>query len=227
MPPPRLDRDRAAERARRWLHGTAVPAGQATALRQLGLLLCDRIRGRAGGPAVDTGEAGAVRLPSPATFVVLPRADLLALTRSLAKADAAPGRMRAGRRRVWAPFFGAVALSYARLGDTAAVSALVRTAARLGLSAADLDEAETWLLEQQRRDGAFGLIAVELAAVADEAARAAALLRLTVEVLWALAESAARGESSAGRVAAPGRLRRDARRGSPAAGSGWRRTAGR
>lgn len=215
MPPPRLDRDRAAERARRWLHGTVVPAGQAAALRQLGLSLCDRVRSRAGGPAVGTGtgEAGAVRLPSPAAFVVLPRADLLVLARSLANADAAAGRMRAGRRRLWAPFFGAVAVSYARLGDTAAVSALVRCAARLGLSAAGLDEAETWLLDQQRRDGGFGLIAAELAAVPDEAARAAVLLRLTVEVLWALAESAAHGESESGsgRAAASGRLRRDGR----------------
>jgi hypothetical protein len=51
-----------------------------------------------------------------------------------------------------------------------------------------LEIAAEYLLDQQQPDGSFGLISEELISVETEEKRQEAVLRITVEVLWALAE---------------------------------------
>jgi hypothetical protein len=180
----RLDRIGAASRAQQWLHHAATPNSTAAALRDLGLLLCNRIHTGVGGP-LET-SANEVELPSVARFVEMTREDLLRLTLPLALLPASHVRIRDRAR--WARCFGAVAVSYARTGDLPVVAVLVRSAAHLLLCTAWLVEAEEYLLDQQRSDGAFGLAVWDPAVVGGDE-QAAARLRLTVEVLWALTET--------------------------------------
>jgi hypothetical protein len=176
---------RAGARAQRWLKRIGGAPGEQFALRQLGVLLCERIAHEAPGP----WSAGTPRadLPSLEGFLRLTREQLLALTGQIALAPhvALPGG--AAEQGRWAELFGTVALSYARLGDLVAVAGVVRAAAHAGLTDPWLDEAQAYLLDQQATAGHFGLLARELARVqANGGSQEDAFLPLTVQVLWAL-----------------------------------------
>jgi hypothetical protein len=198
----RRDLRRAGERARRWLARVDGGApGERLALRELGLLLCERIAQGVAGPR--SRGAVSVAVPSPGALLRLPREELLALTGQIAIAPpvALPGG--AGQRRCWAELFGTLAVSYARSGDVAAVAAVVRAAAHLGLADPWLDEAQAYLLDQQAAAGHFGLLSRELAHLqADSGSSEDVCLRLTVEVSWAIcavvAASSERGGTRAG-----------------------------
>jgi hypothetical protein len=86
---------------------------------------------------------------------------------------------------------GGIALSYARDGDLVVVAALLRVSAHVELQGPWLTEALGHLLDQQHSDGSFGLLAPELALSGDPGGQPRVAHRLTVEVLWALAEVAA------------------------------------
>ncbi|MBS4198557.1 hypothetical protein KHA93_02700 [Bacillus sp. FJAT-49732] len=91
----------------------------------------------------------------------------------------------------WAQIIGGIAISYARHGDIPVVSALVKIAAILRLKGPLLDESHIFLLDQQNIDGSFGFFDREWKLCNDskiEEAETHIKLRLTVEVLWALAE---------------------------------------
>lgn len=176
----------ASERALSWLEGQRPPSEQATSLKHLGLLLCERIANKAPGP---TGtDHDHLALPAFDSFVRMGRNELLELTGQITlRCQPVRGRS-AGLPEGWAKMFGGVALSHARIGDLVAVASLVRAAGRLGLSDPWLSEATWYLLEQQRPDGAFGLFATELAVGGQSVEESDLLLKTTVEVLWALAE---------------------------------------
>jgi hypothetical protein len=88
---------------------------------------------------------------------------------------------------VWSKILGGVALSYAGSGDLSVAAALVRAAACSGLDGSWLEEAVVYLLDQQQPAGCFGLLALGASLTSTEDELAEASLRLTVEVLWALA----------------------------------------
>lgn len=182
------DYAKAVTLARRWLR-RVQPSGQDRDLQRLGLWLCDSVlRGRAALPIDRRAKAPRI---APRSLVALPRHRLLAVCRLLSLApgfDTAEG-VDAAR------WFGGLALSYARVNDVAVVAALVRTAARLNGRHPWLDEAERYLLAQQQPEGSFGFLAPEMKALALGRRRGNVTLRLSVEVLWALAEVRARGVS--------------------------------
>ena len=188
-----LNRIKAGRRAQHWLEQAIVATDEMQALRDLGLLLCDRIRSGCGGPRVS--GFGAVRLPNTATFVGLNRSETLELAQIISLSPQFAWRLSTVSKGHWAQVFGGVALSYARLGDLATVAALVRAGAYLGLRGHWLDEAEMYILDQQRPDGSFGLLASELALLQADLVAPYAVLRLTVEVLWALGETGGVAES--------------------------------
>jgi hypothetical protein len=157
-------------------------------LKELGLLLCDSIINGSGGLKSEGLES--LILPTTETFIEMSRAELMELARSISLSNTSPGQRRADDCH-WARVFGAVALSYARGGDLSVVAVLVQAAAHLGLRGPWLADAEEYILDQQQADGSFGLLASELASLQNDATVSEALLRLTVECLWALAETTA------------------------------------
>jgi hypothetical protein len=174
----------ASRRAQRWLDSAATSSPEAVALQKLGILLCERITDGAAPPLA--GSVPGIRYPKPEKFVVLPRADLLQLAQvaSIGKRGAAHGRNQVV---VWSKILGGVALSYAGSGDLSVTAALVRAAACSGLDGSWLEEAVVYVLDQQQPAGCFGLLALGTSLTSTEGEIAEASLRLTVEVLWALA----------------------------------------
>lgn len=174
----------AGRRARRWLGSAATSSPEAVALQKLGTLLCERITDGVAPPLA--GSVPGIRFPTPEEFVVLPRDDLLRLAQiaSVGERGTAHGR---NQMAVWSKIFGGVALSYAGSGDLSVVAAQVRAAACSGLDGPWLAEAVVYLLDQQQPAGCFGLLALGTSLTCTEGEIAEASLRLTVEVLWALA----------------------------------------
>jgi hypothetical protein len=175
---------RASRRAQRWLGSAATPSPEAITLRKLGILLCERISTGLGPPL--GGSALDVKFPNPEDFVVLPRDEVLRLAQiaSVSAPDAMRGR---NGRATWSKILGGLALSYAGTGDLPVAAALVRAGASLRLDGPWLEEALVYLLDQQQSEGCFGLIALGRSLANIEGDTSEALLRLTVEVLWALA----------------------------------------
>jgi hypothetical protein len=178
---------RVATNARRWLQATA-PSRATGSLRNLGLWLCDRIQEPALGGIMDI-PGGSVKLPAPTAIVDMSRREVLSLMQVIALSGPSTYPGRTVDRGTWARILGGTALSYARVGDVVAVASLVRAAARLRLSGAWLTDAQRYLVDQQQPDGSFGLLAPELT-VMHETRQTDLALRLTAEVLWALAEVA-------------------------------------
>jgi hypothetical protein len=187
-----------SRRARSWLKAIGSPAPSRTTapLHTLALWLCDRIErpealGTSGHP-----PPGGDLLRDPSAFLGGSRRDLLAFAQSVTLASPPSHPEHLADRRSWTRVLGATALSFARVGDLSAVAAVVRAAARLRLRGPWLDEALAYLLDQQQPEGSFGLLAPELALVRQPRDHSVLSLRLTAEVLWALAEVAASRASS-------------------------------
>ena len=178
----------AAASAEQWL-SRGEAADEDARLRELGLWLCRRIQR----PSAElTGMASsAVTLPVPSRLVEMDRGELLALAQAVTLSDRAACRDGMRDRESWARMLGGIALSYARDGDLVVVAALLRVSAHVELQGPWLTEALGHLLDQQDSDGSFGLLAPELALSGDPGGQPRVARRLTVEVLWALAEVAA------------------------------------
>jgi len=182
---PLVGRIRAASRrARRWLGSAATSGPEAVALRKLGILLCERISTGVAPPL--GGSALDVKFPNPESFVVLTRDEVLRLAQ-IASVSAPGARRGRNGTGVWSKILGGLALSYAGTGDLPVAAALVRAGASSGLGGPWLEEALVYLLDQQQPEGTFGLIALGAALTSTQGEIAEASLRLTVEVLWALA----------------------------------------
>lgn len=178
----------AASRAKKWLIATEPKNEAEIAMRQLGLWFCNQIRSRGKGLA-DIGE-GSVKLPALDTFVNLDRNELLRIAQAVSLSPLGDWRVAAKERQLWAQFMGGMALSYAKSGDVVVVAALLRTAAHLDLRGAWLTDAQSYLLDQQQPEGSFGLLALEEALLGENEPNCDVVMRLTVEVLWAIAEVA-------------------------------------
>jgi hypothetical protein len=174
----------ASRRGRRWLGSVATPSRETVALQKLGILLCERISAGLAPPLADSTLE--IKFPKPEKFVVLPRADLLRLAQIASVGERGAIRAR-NERAVWSKILGGLALSYAGSGDLSVVAALVRAGGCLRLDGPWLEEALVYLLDQQQPAGCFGLLAVGPSLTSTEDEMAEASLRLTVEVLWALA----------------------------------------
>lgn len=171
--------------AQRWLRTIESSNAETATLRDHGLLFCECISSGSSAPKVVDGPR--VRLPKPLTLTTMKRNDLLGLARTISASES--WGIQSGREYAdnWAKVLGGLALSYARVGDLELVAALVRSAANLRLNCVWLEEAHLYLLEQQQPSGCFGLIAAEAHVIADDAWTSHVSLRLTVEVLSALA----------------------------------------
>lgn len=121
-------------------------------------------------------------LPSPAQLVTMERDQLVARCNRLARSVSVEGRAPCDSK-TWQAVLPALCVSYARDADPVAVASLVRVAARLGVDRGLLDEAVAFLLEQQTDAGSFGLLA-DSGQIERRLQRS---LRMTVEVVWALA----------------------------------------
>ena len=190
----------AASRARGWLE-SGIPSEPPDPLKTLGLSLCARVR-RPLAYGVNGYGSESLLLPSPSALVEMSRQEILVIAQGVTLSDRSNSAGQLDDQASWAHILGALALSHARQGDLVVVAALLRMAACLGLHGRSLEAALRHLLDQQQPDGSFGLLASELTLWNDPDGQPQIALRLTVEVLWALAEVATararlRGGSSA------------------------------
>jgi hypothetical protein len=175
--------------AKQWLVNAAEKDQTTASLRDLGVWLCDRIESDE--PELTAFEQNSFDLPPLNNFVTMSRDDLLNIAQSISTSDYPAEIISNSERESWARFMGGVALSYARSGDVAVVAALVRAAAHLDLKEQWLNNALDYVLDQQQPDGSFGLLAMEVALLGQAQLAHKAMMRLTVEVLWAIAEVSA------------------------------------
>lgn len=179
-----------AATAKKWLEAANPPSQEARSMKQLGLWLCAHITSEVDG-CLSVGK-GIFKLPRMSRFLALERPELLKLAQDVTVHSKELKPMTRLDRNEWARLLGAMAMSYAKSGDVVVVAALVRVAARLDLQGRWLSEAQRYLLSQQQSDGSFGMLAAEMEFLGGKKrANELATLRLTVEVLWALAELAA------------------------------------
>lgn len=178
----------AADLARGWAERVVPRGGQADALRQVALRLCAGIRD--GTRLFGRAAADDVALPELPVLVAMSRTEIAALANRITLADTvSPAPDEAGDAER-ARFLGAFALSHAQTHDLPCVAALLRIGARLELHDPWLAEAQDYLVDQQQPDGRFGLMGAELQTL-DNSSTDEAILRLQVEILWALNEVAA------------------------------------
>ncbi len=179
----------AALSAKKWLLSAADEDQTTAPLRELGVWLSDRIQFNV--PGVTSFEQNSFDLPPLNSFVTMARDDVLKIVQSISVSVYPTEIVNNSERESWAKFMGGVALSYARSGDVAVVAALVRAAAHLDLEHQWLNDALGYVLDQQQPDGSFGLLALEVALLGQDQLTHKAIIRLTVEVLWAIAEVSA------------------------------------
>jgi hypothetical protein len=159
----------AVARARPWLESLDPVMPDASSLRGLGLMCCANLA--AGTGLYSKTGPSRVRLPPPARFVAMERTKLVALCNAISRSFDRERPLTGQREGFWSEMFGAVAQSYARVGDISTTAALLRSAAQLGLSHIWLAQCEGFLLDQQAPEGNFGLITRELALVRAQSAR--------------------------------------------------------
>ena len=180
---------RSSSRSRRWLTKAHTPTNEMLALKELGILLCDRISKGLPGPQLATGAVSPPLL-SPFSLVSMPRAEVIEAARDISMSPPSQETLAGDENhQCWSHILGALAISYARSADVSVVAALVRAAGHLGLRDRWLDEAQMYLLDQQAPTGFFGLLSPELSHLrAQDVLVDDIRLRLTVEVLWAICE---------------------------------------
>jgi len=173
-----------------WLEAANPQSQESQSMKRLGIWLCEQIASR-DGRCISVGN-GKVELPLMSQFVALHRSELLNVVTKLTVHSGQREPLTTGDRNEWKRLLGAMAVSHAKSGDVVVVAALLRLAARLDLQGKWLSEAKRYLLTQQHSDGSFGMLAAEMEFVGrTKRVNELATLRLTVEVLWALAELAA------------------------------------
>jgi hypothetical protein len=181
---------RSVSTARQWLETANPHSKEGKSMRELGLWLCDQARLGLNG---NIGVGGDVlKLPRMSRFVGLDRSELLKLAEDITVRSKRSVSLTPLERDEWTRLLGAMAISNAKAGDVVVVAAMVRVAARLDLQGNWLLASQHFLLAQQQPDGSFGMLAAEMEFLrGKKRANELATLRLTVEVLWALAELAA------------------------------------
>ena len=179
----------ATKRAKKWLENIKSTNEEVMALRDLGFIFCEAIFTddstlhllRKSGKSFNYQEGFPLSLITMERKEILSLASEMSLTEYLCKVE---------KNWEWGQIIGGISLSYARYGDIPVVAALVRIAALHQLNSPLLDDAHSYLIDQQEPDGSFGIFARELKLInsrqtdSDEHIK----LRLTVEVLWSFAE---------------------------------------
>ncbi len=183
----------AAELAMDWATRVVPTGAQADALRQVALQLCAGIR--EGTRLFGRTLSDDATLPALPLLVTMSRGEMMALANRISLADSLPPAPQEVGDAEQARFLGALALSYAQAHDLPCVSALLRIGTRLSLQDPWLTEARDYLVDQQQPDGRFGLLCAVLRTL-DDGAADEAMLRLQVEVLWALNEVASTGSGA-------------------------------
>jgi hypothetical protein len=175
-----LDSDARVARAAEWLDSLELHDPRDDALRRVGLELTAAFVRRKSPrlPIVAT-----TTLPTLAQLVTMERDGLVGFCNRIARSVAVewPGSEEPRR---WQAVLPGLCISYARDADPVAVASLIRVAVRLHMDTAPFDEAIAFLLEQQADDGSFGLLS-DSEQIGDGRLRQS--LRITVEVIWALA----------------------------------------
>lgn len=179
----------AARGAKTWLSVTEPKDETEVALQELGLWLCDQISCPAA-QLIRLDEEPVNWLTLDA-FVNASRGELLYFLQAVILSARGSWLADLWERELWAQFMGGIALSYARVNDVVVVAALIRAAAHLDISGAWLTDVQRYLLDQQQPDGSFGLLDQEIAVINQKDPKRNVVMRLTVEVLWALAEMSA------------------------------------
>lgn len=163
-----------------WLRSLSIDSEGEEALRSEGLKLCEMLA---------TGVARRIEsrtptnvLPDPMQLVAMDRADLLELSRcymggpnSESDCDLAIAHL---------------ATSFARADDLQATAALLKLAAASGAAGSLTAHAWDYVFSQQRDDGAFGLLAAEMALLKKSQSKETVHMALSIEVLGAMAASA-------------------------------------
>jgi len=200
--------DRIAETSKAaasWLD-TYVPQDESSrAMRNLGLLLAKRIEERKPAPLVQC-EENSFR---PVLFDLLfgKRQELMSLLQGITLYSALGREVDPAQEAELQELLTGLAISYAREGDVSMVATLVRASGQMGFSGPWLDDVVDFLEAQCCPAGAFGLLAIEadqLKLSSEGTLDGSALLRTTVEVLWAFAavfgspQTTAIGATSAG-----------------------------
>lgn len=172
-----------------WLE-TYVPQDESSeAMRKLGLLLAKRVEERKPGPLVQYEENNFFR-PVLFDLVFGKRQELMSLLQGIILDDASGREVDPAREAELRELLAGLAVSYAREGDVSMVAALVRASGQMGFSGPWLDDVVDFLDAQCCPAGAFGLFAIEadqLKLSSEGILDGSALLRTTVEVLWAFA----------------------------------------
>jgi len=178
----------AAKAAKHWLLSTDAADDEMTALRTEGLKLCEHVLGEPATRVRATADAARVDLPPPVSLIALSRFDLLDRALRITRAETHCAQAIAAEgAETWARVLGGLALSYAQTNDLEVVSALILLAAHLKLDCRWLDEARSFLLEQQQPSGCFGMISAESVIMRDHAWSSYMALKLTVAAVAALA----------------------------------------
>lgn len=171
-----------------WLE-TYLPQDESSgAMRKLGLLLAKRIEERKPGPLVQDEENNF----RPALFDLLfgKRQELMILLQGGTLYDTSGRDVDSAKKAELRELLAGLAVSYAREGDVSMAATLVRASGQMGFAGPWLDDVVDFLDAQCCPAGAFGLLAIEadqLKLSSEGILDGSALLRTTVEVLWAFA----------------------------------------
>ncbi|WP_242273011.1 hypothetical protein [Bacillus cereus group sp. BfR-BA-01538] len=176
-----------AIKSKKWLKNMKVSSNKELAQQSIGILFCDQIIS----PKIEVKkiQAQTLNLPkSPFSLVTMNKIELLELFQSISISNLEQWKVNHQEREQLGKVLGFLAISYANTEDLSVVAALIRAAAHLNLDNHWLHHALIYLIDQQQPDGCFGFITSELAFQGREGPESSLVLRLTIEVLWALAE---------------------------------------
>ncbi|MGA5696086.1 hypothetical protein ACPCHU_15895 [Bacillus bombysepticus] len=165
--------------AEKWLKEVLVSNSEDKALREFGLALADQILNSKYDLRIVLDDIRDV--PTPISFVFMEREELLNLVRKMSICNLE----KLNNRKDLAKVINALSFSYGNVGDVEVVAVLTRAVVRLNSDVDYISNITHYLLDQQHPEGCFGLL---LEDIFEKEYLTNAVLRLTVEVLWALFE---------------------------------------
>ncbi|PTL39102.1 hypothetical protein [Alkalicoccus saliphilus] len=169
----------------RWIKSLEVPE-QNRALCELGLLFIESIHKKEMLLTVEKADDVHKILKSPIDLINYNREEIIELAQQVGNSNVETWNVDREEINNWNQFLGGIALSYASKGDLSVVASLIRISAELNLHGRWIVEATDFLLDQQQPEGYFGLYFKETS-ILNKDQEVIFLLRLTVDILWALA----------------------------------------
>lgn len=169
----------------RWIKSIEV-SEENRLLRELGLLFSNSIHKKQMLLTIEKVNDINMVLKSPRDLINLSREEIIELAQKIGNSNIETWNVNGEEINNWIQFLGGIALSYANKGDLSVVAALIRISSYLNLKGEWIAEATDFLLDQQQPEGYFGLFSKEVS-ILDKEQEVIFSLRLTVDVLWALA----------------------------------------